>query len=193
MNNADIFFETLVNVRHEVLGLELKPFCILHLLWLQHIASPLFLTSKRIEIQDVEIAVIICSSSSSEEILAKLNPSSFWQRHLRKRWHRRNRREDLGRIVKQFLAYQDDYCSLPQLFTKDENRDEKLPWLLLYTTGLIKATGWNLEKVLALPLGQVIWLNIAFGYLASGETSVISDRERAAMDALRALTVGGTA
>jgi len=193
MTNAAIFFETLVNLKHEVLGLELKPFCVLHLLWLQHIGSPLFVTSAPVKIEDVELAAIICSCATNEEILAKLTPRNRWQRFLRNRWHRRNRRQDLATAVKSFLAYQDDFCSLPQFASKEQNRDEKLPWLLLYAAGLIKATGWDLVKVLTLPLGQVIWLNISLGYLESGETSVISDRERAAMDALAALTGGGTA
>lgn len=193
LNNADIFFETLVNVPHEIYGLRLKPFCILHLLWLQHLNSPLFLTSKRIEIEDVEIAAIVCSSSSSEEILEKLNPTSLWRKFLRQRWHRKNQRIELGAAVKAFIAYQDDYCSLPEFFHKDESRDEKLPWLLIYAAALIKATGWDFERILKLPLGQVIWLNLSFGYLDSGESTVVTDRERAAMEALRTLTGGGTA
>ena len=127
MTNAAIFFETLVNLKHEVLGLELKPFCILHLLWLQHIASPLFVTSAPVTIEDLELAAIICSSATNEEILAKLTPRNRWQRFLRNRWHRRNRRLDLTTAVKSFLAYQDDFCSLPQFASKEQNRDEKLP------------------------------------------------------------------
>jgi hypothetical protein len=190
--NSAKFFENYVNITHCLLGYTLKPFCLLHLLWLENIGSPFFNTSEKLTFADLEIAVLICSSSSSEEIFSKLNAKG-WLRTLRKRfWHARNERLDLREAVLRFVAYQDDYTSLPDYgeTEKAENRAEALPSFLVQAAALIKETGWTQEAVFALPLGQIIWLNAAFAYLATGKTSVISDKEQAATVALAELTKG---
>jgi len=183
--------ENWVNVPHTVLGKRLAPFCLLHLQWLEHLGSPLFFTSQQATLSDLELAVLICSSRSSEEILSRLQSKSpvlsFW------RW--RNRKKPLVGEIKAFLAYQDDFCSLPEFATKDGGQTvEKIPCLLLQLATLIKETGWRQGDVLTMPVGQVVWLNSAFSYLSTGETAVVSDKERAAMaalDALENLTAGG--
>jgi hypothetical protein len=189
--NSAKFFENYVNITHEVLGIKLKPFCLLHLLWLENIESPFFHTSENVSLSDLEIAALICSSNSSEEILAKLNVKG-WVRTLRKRfWHYRNERRALDSEIKRFLAYQDDFACLPNhRRVESDERAEALPTFLVQAAAIIKETGWAQETVFALPLGQIIWLNSAFAYLSTGKTSVISDKETAARFALRQLTKG---
>jgi hypothetical protein len=193
MTNAQRYFENVVNVPHTVLGIKLQPLCILHFLWLQHLESPLIQTDKPATIEDLELAVIVCSSLSNEEILAKLSTPALLSLERLKRlmWHRSNRKADLKAELLKFIAYQDDYCSLPAFMGNDGNTiDEKLPWLLLYQAALIKSTGWSEQEVVTMPLGKVVWLNTAFGYLNSGECSVVSDKEAKAMELLRSLTSG---
>jgi len=94
-------------------------------------------------------------------------------------------------MLRRFIAYQDDFTSLPSYATNENNETaEALPSFLLQAAAIIKETGWTQETVFALPLGQIIWLNSAFAYLSTGKTSVISDKETAARFALRQLTKG---
>jgi len=180
MDNVARYFEALVNVPHRVLGKRLEPFCLLHVLWLEQLRSPLLLTSETLKMADVELAALICSSRTSEEILTKIKEP-------RRLWRFRNRFRDLTQEARNFLAYQDDYCALPEFAETGGSYHERLPSLLLQAASLIKETGWTDEHVMTLPLGKVIWFNSAFAYLRTGETSVVSDRERAAMEALTAL------
>lgn len=184
--NTAKFFESYVNVPHSVLGVKLNPLSLLHYLWLHHLESPLITTGKEGSLADLELAALICSSSSSEEILRKINRKGFFA----KVWRYRNRYRQLNLEALAFLAYHDDYVSLP-LFGDTKGEEEKLPYLLLYAANLIKATGWSEEVVFTMPLGKLIWLNVAFSYLNSGKTNVISDWEQAATAALKALTPEG--
>lgn len=180
MDNVARYFEALVNVPHRVLGKRLEPFCLLHILWLEQLNSPLVATSEPLAMADLELAALICSSKTSEEILTKIKKP-------RPLWRYRNRFRDLKNETRKFLTYQDDHCALPEFADSNHGNHERLPSLLLSAAALIKETGWSEETVMTLPLGKVVWYNAAYGYLASGETRVVSDRERVAMEALTSL------
>lgn len=180
MENVARYFEALVNIPHKVLGKRLEPFSLLHVLWLEQLKSPLIHTSETMKTADLELAALVCSSRTSEEILTKI-------REPRRLWRFRNRYRDLAQETRKFLAYQDDYCALPEFAESGGVFHERLPSLLLQAASLIKETGWSEQHVMTLPLGKVIWFNSAFSYLRTGETSIVSDTERAAMEALTAL------
>jgi hypothetical protein len=186
-SNRDKFLECFANVPHFLLGKKLQPLCLLHFLWLEHIGSPLVETSKAIKISDLELAALICSSHSSAEILSKLSANTLQRRF----WRFCNGFRNPEKETRRFLAYQDDYCSLPDFGDSGGEKNETIPWLLLQAASLIKETGWSEETVFTYPIGKLIWFNVAFGYLHSGETGVVSDKERAAMEALARLTSGG--
>jgi len=192
-SNHERLLENFVNRPHSILRLRLQPFCLLHWLWLEYIASPFVITSKEISLADIELAALVCSSRTSEQILAKITAKNgnIWKRTAARLWHWRNRKTDLKAASQAFIAYQDDYCSLPEFAAEGSNRDPKLPVVLYYAASLIKETGWAEDTVLTMPLGKVVWYNAALGYLNSGDTSIISDRERQAMAALDALTGAG--
>lgn len=181
MDNVSRFFESLVNVEHTVLGVRLRPFCLLHLLWLTQLKSPLVETSLPMTLGALELAALICSSKTSEEILTKIKKP-------RRLWRFWNRYRTLQQETKRFLAYQDDHCALPEYSDAQGNSIERLPSLLLQAASIIKETGWSEQTVMNLPLGKLLWYNAAYAYLRSGETSVVSDHDRAAFEALRALT-----
>ena len=190
LSNNEVFFESWVHVPHKVLGRELKPLSILHLIWLYNAESPLVITNKNVTMEDLEIAVLICSNCTNEGILAALNAK---ENGIRLRisnyfWRRQNRRKrSLQLELRRFLTYNDDFMALPKFMPREGESDEKLPWLLVHMANLIKATGWDEQEVLNMPIGKVLWYNLAFGYLETGETRVMSDREKLAADAIKEL------
>jgi hypothetical protein len=175
MTNAHAFFESLINVDHTILGKRLKPLCLLHLLWLYHIKSPLVYTSLECTMEDLELAVLICSNSSSGKILKAITPKRF-KYHL---WHRANKKRELKAELLKWVEYNNDYLSLPTFYPRgNEETDEKLPWLITTAASVIKETGWSDEQVFAMPIGKLLWWNIAFNYLATGKTNIMSDKEQ---------------
>lgn len=194
MNSTDAFFESFVNVSHSLLGIKLKPFSLLHLIWLNQIGSPLVITDKSCDLRDVELGALICSSSSNEEIFKKIGEQKGFRRIRRILWHRKNRetkgeKEFLIRQIECFFKYQEDYVSLPRFHHDDAEGEsnEKLPWLLTLAASVIKTTGWSEDTVFSMPLGKLIWLNLAFNYLETGKSNVVSDKEEQAEEAIKAL------
>jgi hypothetical protein len=180
LSNRARFFENFCNVSHKVLGKRLKPFCALHYLWLEHLDSPLIITSKNVSPADLRLAVAICSQDSSEAILAAINREN-------KRWIA-PKSANLAADVKLFLAYTDDYCSLWEYEDKAGGATvEKLPWLLVAIAAFIKETGYPQEVVWKMPLGQLLAFNSAFSYLQTGEANIVTDTDRAAEAALTSL------
>jgi len=178
LSNAQLFFESVVHTDHRLCGLRLKPLCLLHLLWLEQVGSPLLSSDERVTLRDLELAAAICSSSTSEEITKRLARTAYV-------WHWLNSFRNIRNEAKAWIAYFNDFFAVPELMQQDGGSASKLPWLSLCLASVVKETGWDAERVLRLPVGLVVWLNLSFGYLNSGETSVVSDRERQAMALLR--------
>lgn len=192
MTSQDALFESFVNVPHAVLGTSLQPLCLRHLLWLHQFNSPLVETSRPTTLQDLELAVQICRSTTHEETIASLQ---IMRMPLVKRlrhhfWRKANGKLDLKAEVVKWVSYYDDHLRLPQFYDSKKESDLKLPWLLLHASALIKSTGWNEEQVWGMPIGQVIFYNLAFGYLNTGESNIISDKELLAQKALMELAGG---
>lgn len=193
MNNEQAFAESFINLFHTVLGKRLRPLSLNHLIWLYNIESPLVFTDKETTLADLELATLICSQDTHERILRAIDGKArrlpgkfakyFW------RFVNCNCR-NFNTELKRFIAYQDDYLALPKFFPNDETKEsnDSIPWLLLHATALIKATGWSEETVFKLPIGKLLWFNLAFGFLNTGETRILSDKEQQAIDALKSLT-----
>ena len=181
-SNAQSFFEALVHTPHTLCGLKLKPLCILHLLWLEQIKSPLLSNDRRVTLKDLEVAAAICSSSDAEGILRILEKPPLF-------FHWRNQFRKVEDEARAWLAYYNDYFALPEFWESKGSGASQFPWLLLCFTSLVRETGWSREEVLRLPIGEAVWMNLCMGYLNSGETNVIGDTERLAMSP--ALTAEG--
>lgn len=186
MTNSELIFEAFVNTSHRICGLKMRPLCILHLMWLEQIDSPLRYDTERITLRDIELAALICSSRSHDEILKKLERPPFlysWINQLRKcsveapKWH----------------AYLKDYFAVPEFGDNGSSRVNELPWLQVYLGALMKEFGMPLDEALTVPIGQAVWLNITAGYLNSGQTNVVSDGVKAAQEFIKSggLTGGG--
>jgi len=165
-----------------------------HLLFLQHINSPFVSPdAKGGTLEDLEKAVVVCSSRSFSEIAERLSPASLGilARFRRIAWHRLNRSRDLNAGVLKFLCYLGDFVSFPIFGSSDEQESNcPFPSGLLYLAAMAKHTGWAEEEILSIPFGRIVWYVSAFGYLNTGETSVISDKEEQVRKLLEGLTTG---
>ncbi len=186
MGNTAQFFESFVNVSHKVLGIELKPFSLNHYLWLEQLDSPL-VNSSPCAMADLEVAVLICSQVTNEQIQDRLSASNLWRRMRRASWRKKNEKRDLTNSFNSFIAYQNDYLALPRFAPPSGETEEKLPWLLVTASAVIRNTGWSEETVFQMPIGKVFWFASVFALLKNGETNVISDKAQGAEDALRTL------
>jgi hypothetical protein len=190
LHNLPELLENFIHAPHALDGRELKPFCALHYLWLSYLESPFIQTAKEIMQADVSIAALVCSSSSSEEIVRRLE--------------RENNRWKISRFVRQlfrspdsipaatrkFLAYQSDFLSLPEYQEAKENAEnpERIPWLFSIIASVVKETGWPEEYVLTIPLGKLLWYQSTFAFLATGKSNILSGREKEALEKIRKLT-----
>lgn len=187
---TDAFFEAWINTEHRLLGRKLRPLCLRHLLFLHAIQSPLVVTDKPCTLPDLEVAAIVCGSATDAEALTAFNVQklSAFEKFRLRIWHRQNLRRDVRKEAEAFLAYQDDFLSIPEVYETEggTKTGTGLPWLLMHAAALIQATGWGEGEVFNMPVGKIVWLNLAFGYLKTGETSVITDADQEA----RALLTG---
>ena len=189
MTTTQSFLENWINAEHSLLGRTLEPLSLRHLLWLHAIQSPLVITDKTVTLADLELAALICSSTSDAQLTffnaQKLPCWRKWSEHF---WRWKNKGCDLQQETIAFLRYQDDYLKLPEFWEAKKNAgDCPLPYLLTHAAGLIANTGWSEETVFNMPIGKVIWLNIAFAFFKTGETNVMGDSDIAAREALSAL------
>lgn len=192
MSNESAFFESWTNVPHVILGRKLQPLSIFHYVWLYQVGSPLVYTAKPATMADLELAVLICSSSTNEQVLAVLEGKGILQRMRNYFWRKANRKRNLQTELTKFIAYNDDHIALPEFYSSDTKEiNERLPWLFVVAASLIKTTGWTEEKVFSMPIGKVFWLNLAFHYLETGKTSIISDKEQLAMKILGEMNAAG--
>jgi len=188
MTNSERFFEAFIHVPHHVLGRRLKPLSLLHLLFLYHIESPLVLTDRQATLPDLELAVLICSSSTSDEILSKIKRNGKIRLSV---WRNINAFRKLKKHLQGFIKYTDDYCSLPRFNEISQETEEVIPWILMHAASLIKNTGWDKQKVFELPVGESVWFNTTFSYLDTGKSNVQSDKEAAVVEFIKALTEKG--
>lgn len=180
MDNNALFLEAVINSSHTVYGHKLRPLTLFHLSLLEQIKSPL-LVGGPLQPSDIATAAIICSSRDSQEYNKNfrklLNPVTFLFYKPEKELNRWN-------------EYWNDYFSVPETLQNDNSKEYPLPYTVSCAAGIIKQTGWSFDYVFhELPIGLLIWLNTGFNYIESGETSVISDKEREIMAQVKALTV----
>lgn len=174
MTNDELFLESIIHTDHRVYGYKMKPLTLFHLALLDRFKSPITHGGKATK-EDIQIAALICSSSDINEFNRK--SKSLWVAFL-----------DLHKFPKQQKKFEDYYFDYMQLPSTDDVKNGKaspFPYILSFLAKTIKETGYSVEHIFyKMPVGLLIWLNSAFGYLESGETNVMSDTDKLAVDAL---------
>lgn len=179
MDNTSIFLESFLHVPHRVCHRKMKPFCMAHLLTLQHLKSPL-LVGGIVSLNDLIIAANVCSSSSFDEIQAKLSKRSLIDWTLSKQTE-----------AKRFEAYYKDFCLMPDFIQKQGSggQADGLPWSVCMVMRALQHSNYTLDELMFLPLGQLAWITLGINFIETGETPIESDTEKMLVERLRAMGV----
>jgi len=174
--------ESWINNKHNVLGKILKPYSLHHYILMQSIDSPLLSLEKNVTISDFEIAVLICRSSFGDSLIDIINTESTVPKLKNWLWHKINTRRNLALEMRKWVAYQNDYISLPTLWERNNsNTDQQsnipFEFYLLISSKVIQYTGWSEQVVYNMPIGKLVWYAMTMDYIKTGETSVMSDKE----------------
>jgi len=178
MNNSQLFLESIINTEHRVYGKKMLPLSLFHVAMLENIESPLLIGGE-LKPEDIQKAAIICSSKNVQ----KLNDSF------------RNFINNLlfflykpHKELSKWEAYWSDYFPTPQMMEDENIKENTFPYVASCAAAIIKSTGWDFNKVFyETPIGQLVWLNLSFGFVETGKTNVISDKELDIMEKIRAM------
>ena len=150
------FYEAFINTEHKVFGKVLKPFSLKHCLYLESIDSPVvkLINGDEVEItsQDLQLAVIVCSSDDPIKALRK---NAFGNVLFRFYNYKRN--------LTKFLSYLHDYISFPEIWENSDS-DKKLntPWILSKAILLLSKTSLTKDEIWNMPLGELVWYVASF-------------------------------
>lgn len=188
------FRESWFNREHVVLGRQLHPFCLYDALILSEFQSPFIVEQSKDKpsvytLEDLQTAVLVCSSSPEVFLGAKL--IRFRWDVLRMWWFGvRSRRicsslEAFRHQGKLFGAYLRDYSSPPEFWEEEDSDISRLPWILSNAVHLLRTTNMTREEIWSMPLGQVFWYSATIA-IQTGTTKaeIMTPEEEAAMKEL---------
>ena len=170
MDNAQSFLESILSTSHRCMGYRLRPVTLFHLTLLDRycpgVLGSLFSKS------DLALAAMICSCRDDADLHRP------WLNSVRARlcglWNFNKERAA-------WAAYISDNLNLAETMkdTKVAEKDSPFPYTLSFAASLISQTGWAWHEVFyKMNVSHIHWLTAALGYIESGKTSVISDKER---------------
>jgi hypothetical protein len=137
-----------------------------------------------IDIEDVIIAMRVCSGNNGIEALAK--PPTWREKwlHAKMAWNT----DLLASTVLGFKEYIEAYSTQPKVWKKDdeekkiEMRKQKIPDQLLLAALLIKNTTLTEEEVWTMPIGKASWYVTALAYLEGADIDTISTEDEKKME-----------
>lgn len=177
-DNASLFLEALVHQQHKVYGYKLRPLSLLHLALLDKFVPDV--VNRSITRDTLPLAALICSCRTLADFYKKLKS---WRAYVVP-FYRYATQE------KSFLLYLEDHLTLPE--TTDSPASEKVnpfPFALLFAAKLIKQTGYPWTTVFEdMSISHVFWLVSCMDYMETGETAIVSDKEKLIYETIASLT-----
>lgn len=179
---ADLRFlaSCLVPKRTRILGKNLKPFCLKYRLWLQAIESPFLEANKEIKIDDLIIALKICSGES----LDRAKWSDYWTA-LKLTLFKDTR----VNAFKAFVNYSQTHDNYPKFYdnsNKSSGSSTGLPWELSIIANLCR-NGISYEEALNMPEASAMWLSTAFSMHSGAKLDLLTTDDEALIDHLAKL------
>jgi hypothetical protein len=179
---ADLRFlaSCIVPKRTRILGKNLKPFCLKYRLWLQAIGSPFLEPDKEIKIEDLIIALKVCSGES----LDRAKFSDYWSAIKLTLF-----KDVRINAFKAFIDYSMTNPSWPKFYENSKNSSGSstgLPWELSVIANLTR-NGISYEEALNMPEASAMWLSTAFGIQAGAKLDLLTTDDEALIDHLAKL------
>jgi len=179
---ADLRFlaSCIVPKRTRILGKNLKPFCLKYRLWLQAIGSPFLEPDKEIKIEDLIIALKVCSGES----LDRAKFSDYWSAIKLTLF-----KDTRLAAFKAFVDYSMTNDSWPKFYDKSKNSSGSstgLPWELSVIANLTR-NGISYEEALNMPEASAMWLSTAFSIHAGAKLDLLTTDDEALIDHLAKL------
>jgi len=176
------FSEAFIHDEHSVYLRPLAPFCLRHYIYLKGLNSPLF-SGGKVCARDLQIAAVVCSTSSHKEVLAWLAPDN----KPAVKWFRQCNRLDLEKEMKAWGAYIDDFFPEFPMWEKDgigAGDDVRVPGHLIMAAGAMEIL--TRDEVMNLPIGEVrAWSMARCAYHGSDMKHLMSETEYAAVKAIQ--------
>lgn len=146
---TEAFREAFIHDRHVILGREMQPFCIDHIMILEALESPLIMGGT-VKIEDAQIAIKLCSTATNQDYLdAALRPDKFWQK-----WNIVTRSYPIPVFIRAWDEYIDDYAPKIEQFLYDDQDAPKCPGYILTAAKLVER-GHDPAKVRRMGIGEV--------------------------------------
>lgn len=179
---ADLRFlaSCIVPKRTRILGKTLKPFCLKYRLWLQAIGSPFLEPEKEIKIEDLIIALKVCSGESLDR--AKL--SDYWTAI--KLTLFKNTRLNAFKAFVNYSGQSDIWPKFYDNSRKSSGSSTGLPWELSVIANLTR-NGISYEEALNMPEASAIWLSTAFSIHSGAKIDLLTTDDEALIDHLAKL------
>ena len=178
---ADLRFlaSCIVPKRTRILGKTLKPFCLKYRLWLAAINSPFLEPDKEIKIEDLIIALKICSGES----LDRAKWSDYWTAIKLSLF-----KDTRANAFKAFVNYSMTNDSWPKFYenNKSSGSSSGLPWELSVIANLCR-NGISYEEALNMPEASAIWLSTAFSMHSGAKLDLLTTDDEALIDHLAKL------
>ena len=179
---ADLRFlaSCIVPKRTRILGKSLKPFCLKYRLWLSAIGSPFLEPDKEIKIEDLIVALKVCSGES----LNRATFSDYWSAIKLSLF-----KDIRVAAFKAFIDYSMTNESWPKFYDNSKNSSGSstgLPWELSVIANLTR-NGISYEEALNMPEASAIWLSTAFSMHAGSKLNLLTTDDEALIDHLAKL------
>ena len=174
VTNSDIFLESIIHAQHSVYGFKLKPLSLFHLSLIERFC-PTVLSGSEITREELKKASAICACRDLKDFLNinRLSVKGYLSIFY-------NYEKELIK----FERYISDHMTLPESNEQTgEEKNNPFPFALMFAGKLIKDTGYKWDYVFYdMSISQIFWLVSVVGYIESGETGIISDKEKSIME-----------
>lgn len=179
LTTREAFLESVLHGEHIIMGRTMLPFCLEMWCILEALESPLIAGGK-IEIEDLQLAIIACSTPSTTEFYRLTRRPSFAQ----KCWKLITCGQNTLHVLYQFNQYIEDY--LPQFPLWDSSdgfgHEFKCPELFIIAAKLFRAGHSDQDISRNVPLGKLLSWRLAIEEGKGDPLDIIqSDREMEAL------------
>lgn len=146
---TEAIHESFLHDRHIILGREMQPFCMDHIMCLERLNSPL-IEGGPVTISDAQLAVKICSTATTSEYLdSALRPSKYW-----KRFNVVTRSYPIPTFIKLWNDYIEDFAPKVEQFRYEDQDPPKCPSYVLAAARLVER-GHDPARVRRMGIGEV--------------------------------------